>query len=1019
MGRRREVPQPVRTVLALDIYLRRLLVLIACCLVVVGCGGSKRTVVSPAIFTGKFQRVVVEAAKPTSQNILETETQSYAIRFKYPLISLPPFNSTITVRGILEGKTIRQATVVPISVSAPKRGLAVTKKIAWIAFYYTGKAAPWTKSEIEHRTLLDEMSVKNFYEVESFNNLKIEGHVYGPYVVNSTPGCDPNNPPGPGHETKRKGEEEAIAKAKADGYETTETGFTNTQRITPEESGQCGSAGVGMQPGENSWVNLGSMQATAFGGGIAGEGPVQDMSHELGHNFNLEHTRAYTCTMGEAMIAFSFSKIGGECVAGVTGNVYDLMGTHGGYLNFTAAQRQDLGWWETSQVKEVTTSGNYTIKAAQNGGAGVHLLKIKRPSSTYEYYYVEFNEPGPGLFANWNAHPIYTNTMYVGPMVQLKTVFFGFPTYFAVFLEPDSFKCPGGGCISTTAEQNGATLPVGKTYEDTETHMKIKTESSNATETVVKVTFAPTIPAPPAGLSAKSITESQSVLQWTPVPEVTYKVFRVGEGAPELIGETTERHFVDEEAGARPKWRYFITANNAAGESGRSGEIFVNMQPVKTNGALAGWMENKGVPVFNATVKVIATIAGKLHQLSTTTDVKGFYQFTSLEPTQWEVGVYRAGFGITTATQTVNANEATIYSLPELPLLTGKYKGINSHADRSSAISDAEVKHEFTEMLLLGVNNVRVPISWSGIENFAGDQQTIPFCEEEAHKSRGDCRALLRLKLIVNEANAHGILVDGTITDTPPWAAEPSHTYGECEAEEGKLECYTFAPTTGNLAKVRSFTKYITALFGTKLVAVAALNEPQVVANEKTGGLNYRKTDGTAFANPTVGTELATKYVAEANEIYAGAKEGNPLIKVFAGESDNKNHFLENIIVDKVEMDGLGLHAYAEGGKAKGICPEEANTTQCKIEATRKLTGKPIWVNEWGYTNQTSEPNRANFTKEGAELLSGSTFPYVEGFAYYQLRDQGTGSGSEENFGLLTEAFVQKPPFNKFKGGIK
>ncbi len=133
-------------------------------------------------------------------------------------------------------------------------------------------------------------------------------------------------------------------------------------------------------------------------------------------------------------------------------------------------------------------------------------------------------------------------------------------------------------------------------------------------------------------------------------------------------------------------------------------------------------------------------------------------------------------------------------------------------------------------------------------------------------------------------------------------------------------------------------------------------------------------------------TALTKKYVEEANQIYKGAHEGYEKVKVLCCESDDKEEFLTKAIVtEKVEMDGLGLHAYAEGGPAKGT---GANTTEKKVKVAEALTSKPIWVNEWGYSSENNETVNTAQTKEGVELLNNNvTLPHVEGWADYQLRD--------------------------------
>ena len=165
--------------------------------------------------------------------------------------------------------------------------------------------------------------------------------------------------------------------------------------------------------------------------------------------------------------------------------------------------------------------------------------------------------------------------------------------------------------------------------------------------------------------------------------------------------------------------------------------------------------------------------------------------------------------------------------------------------------------------------------------------------------------------------------------------------------------------------------------------------------------------------------ELAAYYTKEANAIYLGAKEGNATIKVLFGESGNAGGYLAYCLAHGIKFTGLGLHAYSEGAAPEA---EFSESTKSKVEAAHELleeyghSSAPIWVNEWGYSIEDSETVRADYTRKGVELLD--SFPYVEGWAYYQLRDTYTGLGAEENFGLLRYGFLPRLSFAAFKAGM-
>ncbi len=301
------------------------------------------------------------------------------------------------------------------------------------------------------------------------------------------------------------------------------------------------------------------------------------------------------------------------------------------------------------------------------------------------------------------------------------------------------------------------------------------------------------------------------------------------------------------------------------------------------------------------------------------------------------------------------------------------FRGVNSHAPWFWEVSEAEVKREIAEVQALGANHIRIPVEWGAIET--------------AKESRPSSSTLTRLDLIINEAAAHGITVDGTIDPTPSWAST-GHAWND-------------APS--NPESVRPFARWLTERYGTKLVAIGALNEPN-----NTG--NYNEPSGKPFSSMAA---LAAYYTREANAIYLGAHEASSTIKVLVGESGNAGGYLTDILNDGVKADGLGLHAYSEGGPPEGPCP---NSMACKIKEAHGLTWDPIWVNEWGYSNEDTEALRAEYTRQSIAALRYD-YPYVTGWAYYQLHDP-EGKGHEESFGLLKHDFSRRPSFVAFQEAI-
>jgi hypothetical protein len=341
------------------------------------------------------------------------------------------------------------------------------------------------------------------------------------------------------------------------------------------------------------------------------------------------------------------------------------------------------------------------------------------------------------------------------------------------------------------------------------------------------------------------------------------------------------------------------------------------------------------------------------------------------------------------------------------PTTATPYRGLNMHGFRAE-VAEADAKHEIAEAAALGVNDIRVEALWRAIETNNRETSKEPRPESGA--------TLKRLDLVVNEAARYGIKVDATIATTPEWASN------------GKA--WNDAPTSP--AVVKPFAKWLTERYGSKLIAVGALNEPNKIENLK-------KSTGSPFPETTEGwAELAKTYTEESNAIYEGAKEGNASIKVLVGETgileagESKSKlFLSDSFADGIKYSALAIEAYSECGPPESTC---TTSIKSKIEdahmflTERGVGTKPIWINEWGWSNGPGEPNetvRAEYVQKGVELLDkgvgllDKTFVHPEGWAYFLLRDTvNNPTNKEHNFGLLEYSFVPRPSFAAFQAGL-
>ena len=130
-------------------------------------------------------------------------------------------------------------------------------------------------------------------------------------------------------------------------------------------------AGLGYVGAPGSWIRA-SFDAT---GGVS--------SHELGHNFGLNHANAWDT--------------GGQSILGAGSNVeygdsFDTMGNaSAGKRHFNTRYKNYLNWLPTTQVKIVTSSGNYRLFAHDATNAATpRAVRIARNAQTN--YWLEFRQ---------------------------------------------------------------------------------------------------------------------------------------------------------------------------------------------------------------------------------------------------------------------------------------------------------------------------------------------------------------------------------------------------------------------------------------------------------------------------------------------------------------------------------------------------------------------------------------------------------------------------------------------------
>jgi hypothetical protein len=219
--------------------------------------------------------------------------------------------------------------------------------------------------QVRNQVFLDAKSTAVFYKEISYGHVALggkvdpKGDVFGYYTVpfDNTP-C-------------REGEwgRAAMDAAAAAGQDL--TGYDHYIFIFPSTSA-CQYAGLGQQPGKNTWIN-----------GLRPE--AKRVHHELGHNFNLRHATSQACTdAAGARVTLSAT-----CTKSEYGNPYDVMGSGPRQTNVVNKARGR--WLAGPNIKDITATGTYDLLPAELPSNDVQMLRIGRNAD--EAFYIEYRQP--------------------------------------------------------------------------------------------------------------------------------------------------------------------------------------------------------------------------------------------------------------------------------------------------------------------------------------------------------------------------------------------------------------------------------------------------------------------------------------------------------------------------------------------------------------------------------------------------------------------------------------------------
>ena len=251
----------------------------------------------------------------------------------------------ISVRGSKKGKrlVVRRSRIRQKSRAASTLNAPTTRKVAVVLLNFSNDTRqPFTADQIRSLMWTSPSSVANYFKEQSWakttmtGKLRSDGDVFGWYTIPATnAGCAWSS-------------WASAARTAATNAGVSLAGYEHIVYVWPQAT-SCGWAGLAYMPGTSAYIN-GSFNLRVVG-------------HELSHNLGGDHAASYSCTSGGVRVAISST-----CSTSEYGDPFDILGAaasrHG-----SSFHRGQFGWLASSNTQTVSTSGTYTLTAAEADSA--------------------------------------------------------------------------------------------------------------------------------------------------------------------------------------------------------------------------------------------------------------------------------------------------------------------------------------------------------------------------------------------------------------------------------------------------------------------------------------------------------------------------------------------------------------------------------------------------------------------------------------------------------------------------
>ena len=258
---------------------------------------------------------------------------------------------------------------IPTAYAAPTNTIGDQKTIVLLVNFTDNTSEPMTKEQVAI-VVFDQ--VNNYFKDNSYNQMSVSGDVLGWYTLPIQSTCSFSTIV-----------EEAVKAADPDVY------FPNyTRLILSYPASGCGYAGIAGTVGGYLFMTTqdGSFMHTRSAV-LPQYFDMTHVAHEYAHNLGLYHANARDC-------GASTTGTDAQCTNIAYGDPFDVLGLKGGvppknHLN--AIHKEKLGWFNVSEVIQISADGSYTLSPLETIGGGVKAFYTKK--EPYPPVYYEFRQP--------------------------------------------------------------------------------------------------------------------------------------------------------------------------------------------------------------------------------------------------------------------------------------------------------------------------------------------------------------------------------------------------------------------------------------------------------------------------------------------------------------------------------------------------------------------------------------------------------------------------------------------------